>query len=84
MIIRPTTGYPDEYRQALHDSEFHVQVLKTRHRDAYSIDTRGTISNTERAFTFAVLLDGLPDDDVLDTLEQARNMVLGKAWLAQT
>lgn len=83
MIMRLMTGYPDEYRKALHPSQFDIQIVKTRHRDAYSVQTRGALSQTDRAFAIAVLLENEPMDHALDTLEQTRNMLLGRAYEQQ-
>lgn len=83
MVTRMTTGYPKEYRDAMHGSEFDVRVTTVRDEDSYSIGVKGNATGTDLAFAFSVLLDGLTDDEALDTLEQARNMILGRAWVRQ-
>lgn len=83
MIMKTLAGYPEEIKRALHDSDFDIRVVTSRHRDTYSMQVRGNITHTDRAFAFAALLEAERTDDALDILELTRNMLLGRAWLQQ-
>lgn len=83
IITKATTGYPEECRDALFGSDFDLRVTTTRDRDTYTTQMQGGMTQTDCAFAIAVILENAMLDDALDTLEQARNMVLGRQWMIQ-